>query len=112
MIAELHPETEKELKHEFEYYEQQQSDLGREFLLEVFAGIDRIERSPQAWRKIAPKRQRHLIHRFPFGLIYTIKNDRIVIIAVANLQRRKNYWKKSKAGQAFPSMTAGFQVMI
>lgn len=46
MTVELHPEAEKELKHEFEYYEQQRAGLGREFLLEVFAGIDRIERSP------------------------------------------------------------------
>lgn len=93
MMVELHPEAERELKHEFEYYEQKQAGLGREFLLEVFAGIERIERSPGTWRQVSPNRQQCLIHRFPFGLIYKVKKDRIVIIAVANLQRRAQYWR-------------------
>jgi hypothetical protein len=33
------------------------------------------------------------LRRFPFGLLYAIETERIVIVAVAHLKRRPGYWK-------------------
>jgi mRNA-degrading endonuclease RelE of RelBE toxin-antitoxin system len=33
------------------------------------------------------------LSRFPYGLIYTIDNGDILVLAVAHLHRRPDYWR-------------------
>ncbi len=33
------------------------------------------------------------MRRFPYGLIYRIQSDRVVIVAVMHLKRRPFYWR-------------------
>jgi len=33
-----------------------------------------------------------MIKSFPYGIIYQAKEEEIVIVAVANLHRKPNYW--------------------
>jgi len=42
--------------------------------------------------QIEPEIRRCLIARFPYGLIYGIDGDTIVVVAVAHLHRRPRYW--------------------
>ena len=38
--------------------------------------------------------RRYRLSRFPYGLIYTINNDDILVLAVAHLHRlRPDYWR-------------------
>jgi hypothetical protein len=34
------------------------------------------------------------MRRFPYGVVYAIRNDEIYLIAVMHLKRRPFYWKK------------------
>ncbi|HIP58812.1 MAG TPA: hypothetical protein EYH01_00115 [Campylobacterales bacterium] len=36
--------------------------------------------------------RRCLVNRFPFGLVYRIEGDTIVIVAVMHLSRKPDYW--------------------
>jgi len=38
--------------------------------------------------------RRRLIRRFPFGILYRIEPEEIVIVAVAHLLRKPGYWRK------------------
>ena len=38
--------------------------------------------------------RRCLTNRFPFGIVYTLKDGTIVIVAVMHLNREPDYWKK------------------
>lgn len=38
------------------------------------------------------------IIRFPYGIIYRLKEDQIEIIAIMHLHRRPGYWKMRVAG--------------
>ncbi|HEX4646796.1 MAG TPA: type II toxin-antitoxin system RelE/ParE family toxin [Verrucomicrobiae bacterium] len=75
------------------YYNQQVAGLGDGFVDEVEAGIKRILKEPEVWRVIKDDVRRYLIHRFPYGIYYTIEGDAIVIWAVKHLHRDPDYWQ-------------------
>ncbi|SIS84669.1 type II toxin-antitoxin system RelE/ParE family toxin [Belliella pelovolcani] len=82
-----------ELDQSYEFYESQKPKLGARFLREVRQGIKRIENQPTAWTPISKRLRRCLLNKFPFGIIYQIRENEILIIAIAHLHRKPNYWK-------------------
>jgi hypothetical protein len=92
MKFQFYPEADAEFNREIEYYEQCQSGLGLDFAEEVYAAIARIIEYPDVWTPISVNTRRCLTNRFPYGIIYRIKNNSLHIIAVANLHRRPDYW--------------------
>ncbi len=74
------------------YYNQQQVGLGRSFLAEVRAAIERIRSFPHAWHPLTDDIRRCRTNRFPYGLIYHVRQDEILIIAVAHLHREPDHW--------------------
>jgi len=89
----FHPAAKSELNLAIDYYENCQQGLGEEFAKEVFATIHRITQFPKAWSKLSENTIRCLTNRFPFGIIYQILENKILIIAVMQLNRKPNYWK-------------------
>jgi toxin ParE1/3/4 len=90
----FHPAADDEFDLAVEYYETCQPGLGLEFAEEVYATIARITEYPEVWSPMSINTRRCLTNRFPYGIIYRIKNNRLHIIAVANLHRRPDYWKE------------------
>ena len=85
--------AQKEFDDSFEYYEFQQKDLGYRFVDEIKKSIERISFFPHTWQKITTNTRRCLVKSFPYGVIYKICDEKILIVAVANLHRKPNYWK-------------------
>ena len=83
-----------ELDEAIEYYNAQVVGLGNQFLDEVVNTLQRIADYPEAWQVFSEKTRRSLLHKFPFGVVYEIRNDSILIIAIANLHRKPNYWEE------------------
>lgn len=75
-----------------EYYEYQQSNLGIKFVSFVKKSVSLIKKYPFAWNPLSNEIRRCLVKGFPYGLIYQIRENEILIIAVANLHRKPNYW--------------------
>jgi plasmid stabilization system protein ParE len=87
------PEAQVELDEAYLYYEQQQEGLGEVFIEAIRKTQDRICHFPQAWQPLSARTRRALMSRFPFGIIYYIAHDEIVIIAIAHVHRKPSYWK-------------------
>ena len=83
-----------ELDQSFEYYEFQKPNLGEDFLKEVRLAIQRIKNQPTAWTLISKRTRRCLLNKFPFGIVYQIREEEILILAIAHLHRKPGYWKK------------------
>ena len=81
-----------ELDQAFEWYETQQKDLGVQFLNEFDAAIRRIATYPESYVLIEKDVRRCLIKRFPYGVLYGLDADKIIVIAVAHLHRKPDYW--------------------
>ncbi|MBI5025569.1 MAG: type II toxin-antitoxin system RelE/ParE family toxin [Nitrospirae bacterium] len=88
------PEAEEEMYEAARYYESQASGLGIDYLSEVERAVASIAESPETWPKFDGELRRRLVRRFPFGILYYIESEEIVIVAVAHLRRRPGYWKK------------------
>lgn len=75
------------------YYERRENGLGTAFLDEVEATLNRILQHPNAWHQLSSRTRRCRTHRFPFGLIYEIRTDEILITSVMDLRRNPARWK-------------------
>jgi len=82
-----------ELDEAVEYYDNEEPGLGRAFLEEVLSALDRIGSFPEAWQPCSMRTRRCRTRRFPYGVIYQIRKDGILVIAIANLHRKPDYWK-------------------
>jgi len=93
MTFSFHPEAEKEFLEAINYYENRERGLGYDFAIEVFATIQNIVIYPTAWPALEEGVRRCLVHRFPYGVIYSIEQEEIFLLAVMHLHRHPDYWK-------------------
>ena len=96
MNAEFLEPAAQEFYESIAFYNLQRQGLGREFAKEVEGTIERIKQNPEAWTTIsASKRARRcLTNRFPFGIIYQIRQDTLLIVAVWHHRRRPQTWEE------------------
>ncbi len=98
MTCDFHPEARLEYRQAAVFYETRRSGLGVAFTFEVEAAIDRIIEAPERWRVIGQDVRRCLTHTFPYGILYTIEAESILIVAVMHLSRRPGYWRDRLSG--------------
>ena len=84
--------AQQELDDAFEYYEYQQDGLGFRFVQEVYHAVTLIKTYPQGWSKISKNTRRCLVKTFPYGIIYQVREETALVVAVASLHRKPNYW--------------------
>ena len=75
------------------HYEQKENGLGTIFLDEIDAAVERVLRFPRAWHPMSARTRRCRTHRFPFGLLYQIRSDEILITAMMDLRRDPQRWR-------------------
>ncbi len=92
----FHPEAENELIEAVSYYESCYRGLGHDFAQEVYTTIQTICRFPYAWSSMSQNTRRCLLGRFPYGVIYQVKEDSVIIIAIMQLNREPGYWNMRK----------------
>ena len=83
-----------ELDEAVKYYNSKSPYLGGEFLSEILSAIKHIKHFPRAWHPFSNNTRRCQVHRFPYGVIYQILDTEILIIAIANLHRKPDYWEE------------------
>jgi plasmid stabilization system protein ParE len=78
-----------------QWFEEQRPGLGAEFFDEIETATRQVERYPEIGSPISHDRltRRLLVPRFPYQLVYRLTATEVVIVAVAHVKRRPNYWK-------------------
>lgn len=82
----------QELDDAVAWYDEQAKGLGREFLDEIDRSVRRAAVFPLSCPKIEPGMRRCLLARFPYGLIFGVDGETLVVVAVAHLHREPRYW--------------------
>jgi len=85
--------AEAELHEAIAYYNGQSEGLGYEFAAEVNRAIGRILQYPDAWAKLSARTRRCRTNRFPYGLVYQVRGDTVLIVAVMHLRRHPDSWR-------------------
>ena len=87
------PPAKSELTEAISYYNAQSEGLGYEFAAEMKRTLERILQYPDAWSKISNRTRRCRTNRFPYGVIYQVRKDTLLIVAVMHLSREPETWK-------------------
>lgn len=74
------------------WYESQLRGLGIKFLDDFDRAIRQIATYPLAYSEIGNGLHRCLLTKFPYGVIYGIDAESIIVVAVAHLHREPRYW--------------------
>ncbi len=86
----------EELLEAVRWYETQRAGLGTEFYEVVLATLSLLESHDEAGAAVGgdPRTRRLLVARFPYQVVYRLREADIVIVAFAHLKRRPGYWKQ------------------
>ncbi len=76
------------------FYNLRRDGLGFEFKDEVKSTINRIKENPETWTPLSKRTRRCQTKRFPYGIIYQIRKETILIISVMHLQRHPKTWRE------------------
>ena len=93
MRYEFHPEALEEYRQAALWYGEREPEVGLKFAASVEDAIARIVEAPTRWRLVDEGVRRCLTRIFPFGILYTIENDFVLIVAVMHFSREPEYWK-------------------
>lgn len=93
MKIEFLPPARAELTDAISYYNTQSEGLGYEFAAEIKRTLGRIAQYPDAWFKLSKRTRRCRTKRFPYGAIYQMREDTLLIVAIMHLSREPESWK-------------------
>jgi toxin ParE1/3/4 len=92
----IHPEAQAELDGCAEYLEGVGRGLGRDFLLEARHLVDEILDYPESGSPYLHGTRRRIMTRFPHSLVYRLKEDQVLIVAVPHHRQRPAYWRNRR----------------
>lgn len=92
-VVELHEEARLEVEEAFSWYLSRSIRAAEGFLRELERSLALVAESPTLWTQYEEDSRRYLLRRYPFALIYQLRNERVIVLAVAHLKRRPGYWK-------------------
>ena len=49
--------------------------------------------TPYSYSTVFDEYRRYLMARFPYGVVYRIEGETVLVFAVAHLRRRPGYWR-------------------
>ena len=91
---EFHPEAIIEAKEAADWYAKRSLDAATNFKTALRRAEDLILRSPETWGHYFHGTRYFRLNRFPYGLVYIERSDRIIGLAVAHFKRRPGYWRE------------------
>jgi plasmid stabilization system protein ParE len=82
----------QEIDEAYLWFEEKSSGKGVDFLDELDRAVRLVITYPLAFPEVEPGIRRCLLARFPYGILYGIDGDTIVVLAVSHAHRRPKYW--------------------
>jgi len=80
-------EASEDIKQAYNWYENQQTNLGERFLNQVLASIQRTCTNPSIYPKKHLNYQQTLVEHFPYVIFFRKINNTIVVFAVFNTKQ-------------------------
>lgn len=95
---EYHPAASDEVAQSFDWYYDIAPAVAQNFKVELERAESLVLRSPEAWGPYLHDTKGFRFRGFPFAMAYIIRDNRIIVIAVAHTKRRPGYWKDRLPG--------------
>jgi hypothetical protein len=92
----FYEEAYEELEYAIDFYNEISPSLADKFKKSISDKINQIKLFPFSCQKFFNQYRKCILLKFPYAIIYTIENNNIYIIAIANTNKKPFYWKKRK----------------
>lgn len=90
------PRAEAEIQDAARWYEGRVQGLGAAFLEIVEQALSAVEENPLRFPIVNRDTRRALLKRFPYGVFFRIRTDRIKVVAVMHLSRNPDRWQRRR----------------
>lgn len=84
--------AQKELDDAVAYFRSGQPGLEQDFLSDFQATVQRIQNFPMAWHPYSKRTRRCLFSTFPYGILYQIRDNEILIVALTHQSQNPERW--------------------
>lgn len=92
----LRPQAVADVGAAYEWYEEQRTGLGEEFLVAVEDALDFLSYNPKAFSEKYPKIRACSLKRFPYSVYYRPYKRTVWVLAVYHQSRNPRHWRKKK----------------
>ncbi|MEO7414224.1 MAG: type II toxin-antitoxin system RelE/ParE family toxin [Opitutaceae bacterium] len=93
MRCEFHPEALAEFKEAAVFYLGRQPGLDQRFIDCVQGAITRMATAPESFPRFEGDVRRCLTRVFPYGILFTIEPNYLLVVAVMHCSREPGYWR-------------------
>ncbi len=92
----FHDEARTEFLDQVAHYEEAKAGLGDRFYTEVEIAVARAGRTPRLGSPYKYDTKRMYLKKFPFSVVYMVRELEVIVLAVAHFRRRPGYWRKRR----------------
>jgi plasmid stabilization system protein ParE len=92
--VEFHPGAEEDADGAHKWYTERSLIAARAFLTELTASVEKVAEAPERWPAYLSGTRRYLFPNFPFSLVYRVRVEAVIVVAVAHHRRRPGYWRE------------------
>ena len=86
-------QAKRDLQRGAKWYEKRRTGLGREFVIDVEASLNRIVENPFLYQEVYCNVRRSIAQRFPYGIFYQVDQGHILVLAILHLHRDPSSWQ-------------------
>jgi len=90
----FHPAALSEAEKSQSWYSERSLKAANGFVEELSHAVNMVTEAPNRWPKYQSETRRYIFARYPFSLIYRVKNNIIEVLAIAHHRKRPGYWAK------------------
>lgn len=83
-----------ELDEAYSYYLNESAAIANKFIDDLLHALDLIGRFPEAWPQVGNRIRRCIFRNFPYALVYHLKQNELLVLAVACMHRWPMYWQE------------------
>ena len=98
MRIRIHPEAEAEFYNSVDFYAEDSTRNAERFIREVEEAFDAISLYPERYPISDGDARVRLLKRFPFSVVYRIRNDEVHVVAIEHQSRKPGYWIERQIG--------------
>lgn len=86
----LHRYAQKDYEQSLEWYVKRSSNAAEKFVIEIDTALELICSNPRRWKNKYKNFHELTLKKYPFTIIYTIENDKKLIVVSAIYHHKRN----------------------
>lgn len=93
-VITFHPAAAVEVEEAEAWYAAERAELAGAFVAALEATVARVATNPLAWAERSPGVRQAQLRRFPYLLVFRLRDGAIEVVAVAHGHRAPRYWRE------------------